>query len=86
MDIIAAERDMLLFVEVKTRASDAVQDPFEAVRGQQRRRVINAARYFLSRRRAQDIPRRFDVITVVWPRGGKPVIEQFEDAFGPGRA
>ena len=86
VDLICSQGDTIVFVEVKTRSSDDTEDPQEALRNAQRRRIENAARYFLMRRSAQDRPCRFDVVTVVWPARGSPCIEHFPDAFQPRRS
>ena len=46
VDIIASKGQVLAFIEVKTRTSDAFGQPNEAVRGDRRRRYINAADAF----------------------------------------
>ncbi len=86
IDLISEDGDTIVFVEVKTRASDVASDPQEALRARQLRRLEGAARYYLMQRSAQDRPCRFDVITVVWAPKGRPRVEHFEDAFQPRRA
>ncbi len=86
VDLICSLGDTLFFVEVKTRTSDDAEDIQDALREAQRRRIENAARYFLMRRSSRDRPCRFDVVTVVWPARGSPRIEHFPDAFQPRRS
>lgn len=86
IDLICSDGDTIVFVEVKCRTSDDVQDLQEALRIPQIRRIENAARYFLMERRLQDRPCRFDVVTVLWPPRGAPQIEHFQDAFQPCRS
>ena len=86
IDLISADGDTLVFVEVKTRSSDTAEDPQETFRRAQWKRVERAARFFLMERSAQDNPCRFDLVTVVWPPRGSPQIEHFEDVFQPRRA
>jgi len=83
IDLILADRDTLVFVEVKTRSSDQAQEPHEALRPAQQRRIEQAARCFLMERSAQNRPCRFDVVTVLLKDGGSPRVEHFEDAFRP---
>lgn len=85
IDLICSQGDTLVFVEVKTRSHDEAQDPQEGFRKVQWRRVENAARFFLMRGPLQARPARFDLVTVVWPPGGEPTIEHFEDVFQPRR-
>lgn len=86
IDLICSQGDTIVFVEVKTRAGDEKQEPQEAVRRKQWRRIGNAARYFLMQRGVYDRPCRFDVVTVVWPPHDAPHIEHFPDAFQAARA
>lgn len=64
IDIIAADRSYIAFVEVKTRRQDARYSPREAVTMAKRRRIIKTALFFLSRSPTKLQP-RFDVIEVV---------------------
>jgi len=81
IDIIAAEGDTLVFVEVKTRRSDETTHPENSVTLSKQRKVTQAARYFVAQMAAEHIPARFDVISIVTPPRGKPIVEHFVDAF-----
>ena len=85
IDLICSHGDTIVFVEVKTRSDDVAEDPQGVPRKLQWRRIENAARYFLMQRSAQDRPCRFDLVTVVWPARGSPLIKHFEDAYQPRR-
>ncbi len=84
VDLIATQGATIVFVEVKSRSVESEQDADHTVFWSQRKRIIQAARYFILRARADDRPVRFDVITVLDGRGGQPVVEHFVDAFQPG--
>ncbi|HTO97450.1 MAG TPA: YraN family protein [Myxococcales bacterium] len=80
IDVIAEKGDLLVFVEVRTRATSAFGGPEETVNARKQRRVIAAARDFLARRRGPPRAARFDVIAVVdGPRG--PSLTHFPNAF-----
>ncbi|RME36434.1 MAG: YraN family protein [Planctomycetota bacterium] len=79
IDLICADGATLVFVEVKTRTSDAHQDPAETVRCVQWERIERAARAFLAHPAAVGRPVRFDLVTVLWPTDGRPVIEHHEN-------
>lgn len=83
IDLVAADGDMLVFVEVKTRRSAEAADPEANVTMHKRRRLTRAAKFYLQAKSAQDRPCRFDVVTVVTGEGGKPAVEHFVDAFEP---
>ncbi len=64
IDIIAADRSYIAFVEVKTRRADALYTPREAVTAAKQRRILQTAAMYLSRNPIERQP-RFDVIEVV---------------------
>lgn len=83
IDIIAADGDVLVFVEVKTRASDEHADPENNVNAHKRGQLTKAARYYLIQKNATHLPCRFDVMAVVAPKQGRTTCEHFVDAFPP---
>ncbi len=64
IDIIAADRSYIAFVEVKTRRTDALYTPREAVTVAKQRRILQTAAMYLSRHPIERQP-RFDVIEVI---------------------
>ena len=72
IDIIALDRDTLVFVEVKTRAGRSAGSPEEAVTPAKQRRLALLAQAYLGARRDETPPCRFDVVAVdgaaPWPR------------------
>ena len=79
LDIIAANDDMLVFVEVKTRRNRVFGEPEEAIDYRKLQNMRQAINYYVKSRR---INREFrlDVITVVGtPEGGSPEINHIED-------
>lgn len=83
IDLIALDRDSVVFVEVKARRDDAAARPEDAVNFHKRRRLTAAAKCYLLQTGAQARPCRFDVISVMLRDGCKPEVEHFLDAFGP---
>ena len=80
IDIVARHGDVLVFVEVKTRAGDVFGNGAEAVTGYKQRRVARMAMDFLTRRRLHDRPCRFDVVSVAM--GGEvPRVDVIAGAF-----
>ncbi len=84
VDLIGVwKRRLVVFVEVKTRRSQRRGKPCEAVHAKKQRRIIRAAERFVSRRHLEGYPTRFDVVSVVWPRDGRPPqVEHIPAAFG----
>jgi putative endonuclease len=64
IDIVARQRDTLVFVEVKTRSGGSAGRPEEAVDDRKRRRLVLLARAYLARRHGDAPPCRFDVVAV----------------------
>ncbi len=83
IDLVAVDDDIVVFVEVKTRASDDAANPEVAVHLEKRRRLTRAGRHFVARHRLHEKPCRFDVLAIVDRGTGTPQIEHFEDAFPP---
>ncbi len=65
IDLIAAHRNTLLFVEVRMRNKSALVSAEASVDARKQRRIIRTAEHFLARELArQSMPCRFDVISV----------------------
>ena len=64
IDIIAEERETLVFVEVKTRAEGGLQRPFEALTATKKERLCRAAQAWLEAHDAWSRPCRFDLVCV----------------------
>lgn len=81
IDIVARDRDTLVFVEVKTRRDDAYGGASAAVTWRKQRTIVRVAQAFLARTRLHHLPCRFDVVTVDWPRGEPPRASIIRAAF-----
>lgn len=82
VDIIAREGDELVFVEVKTRREDH-PTPEQQVNAEKQRKLVQLAKFYLSRYGRQPPPARFDVVAVVCPEDGHPpLIRHTPGAFG----
>ncbi len=80
IDLIALDRDAVVFVEVKTRVVPGFGTPFEAVHPHKQRQIIRAAQRYLSENRLQERNARFDVVGVWWD-DGQPHCELIKNAF-----
>lgn len=83
IDLIAANRTHLVFVEVKLRKSDAFAKAYEFVDFHKQNRIRTTAEMYLSQNPTALQP-RFDVIEIYAPQGvetKRPVINHMEDAF-----
>ncbi|MBQ1276488.1 MAG: YraN family protein [Flavobacteriales bacterium] len=81
IDIIALKDDTLVFVEVKTRRSDNLESPQDAVDIKKQHRMIRAANAYMQTSE-QDVSIRFDIIAIV-TNAHHSHIDHIEDAFSP---
>jgi putative endonuclease len=81
VDLIAADGDVLVFVEVKTRESDRFGSPDEAVDREKRRHIVRAANDYLRRLDKGFECARFDIVSVLF--GETERVEHIRDAFKP---
>ena len=80
IDIIAAQGEWLLFVEVKTRKPNALVSGFAAVDARKQQHIIHAAEQYLLRYPA-DLQPRFDVAEVEYSGSFVRHIEYIPFAF-----
>jgi len=80
IDLVAADGDTIVFVEVKTRLDIKAGRPEEAVDSHKQERIRRAAEIYLSRHRAHHAPVRFDVVAITGT-GAARRVELFRDAF-----
>ena len=64
IDIIAEEKGILVFIEVKTRSSDNYGNPCEAVDKRKQEKYYKTATYYLQKEKKTDAECRFDVIEI----------------------
>jgi len=81
IDIIAENKDFIIFAEVKTRSDDYQMHPVTAVTKEKQKSIIFAADGYIKRYKI-DKESRFDVITVI-KAGEEFQIDHIEDAFYP---
>lgn len=82
IDIIARDRESLVFVEVKTRTYDD-PTPEEQVNNAKQHQITKAAKFYMGRYGVPQPPARFDVVAIVWPTGREPQIRHTTNAFEP---
>ena len=78
IDLVARSGELLVFVEVRARTSEAFGGAAGSITGAKRRRLVAAARHYLASHRVER-QCRFDVVLV---RGREGAIEWLENAFG----
>ena len=81
LDLIMADADVLVFVEVRFRRSERFGGALESVTRAKQRRLLAAARAYLARRGGGEPRCRFDVVSVT-KRNYRPDFIWLRDAFG----
>jgi putative endonuclease len=81
LDLIGWEHDTLVFVEVKSRQTDAYGAPDRAMGREKEASLLRAAREYARHAEVRWENVRFDVVNVVFST--PPVVTHFRDVFGP---
>jgi putative endonuclease len=81
LDVVAELDGTIVFVEVKGRRSMRFGPPAEAMGRTKVRRVVEAAKAYVKKRRLAGRPCRFDFIAVTF-ESCRPRIKHIENAFG----
>lgn len=82
IDIIAFKNGLLVFVEVKTRATDLFGDPEESVGYHKENNIANVAEYFMDQYKEDFSDVRYDIISIILNKR-TTIIKHIEDAFFP---
>jgi putative endonuclease len=80
IDIIARDRDTLVFVEVKARTSGRYGNPKSAVTPRKQRKISMVALHYLKSTAQSRIKARFDVVAI-HSTNAAPQIELIKNAF-----
>lgn len=82
LDLVMGDRDgTIVFVEVKTRRDETFMPAVAAVNAKKRRHITRTAKCFLKQFKISDRPLRFDIVTVILGKKGKPKIQHYPNAF-----
>lgn len=82
IDLIAREREVVVFIEVKARTSDEFGPPQSSVTLTKQRQIVKVAGLFLEREGLAEAACRFDVVAVTFGgKRGRPEILLIRDAF-----
>jgi putative endonuclease len=81
IDIVCRDKDMLVFVEVKTRTREDFGRPFDAVNRDKQKRISRGGLAWLRLLDDPDILFRFDVVEVILAKEAEPRLELLRNAF-----
>lgn len=79
LDLVCWDGSVLVFVEVKTRSSDALVPGYYAVDKRKKKALCRACYQYLKRLRPKPKTFRFDIVEVGVSSGVKPAIIHFEN-------
>lgn len=82
IDIIAQDKNEVVFIEVKERETDVFGEPYEAVNLKKQKIIIRVADYYL-RKFNINFEARFDIISITLGENLSPKIEHLINAFTP---
>ena len=80
VDLIAKEKETLVFIEVKTRTSTAFGPPQLAVNASKQKQLSKVALTYLKEKHLEEVKARFDVVAILLGAKGEE-IELIRDAF-----
>ena len=82
IDIVAADGELLVFVEVRTRSSTGFGTPAESVDYRKQRQVMETAQVYLMHKKEHERQIRFDVVSVMSDTmGNVSAIDHIRSAF-----
>ncbi|MBN1871770.1 MAG: YraN family protein [Candidatus Omnitrophica bacterium] len=81
VDIIASDKDAIVFIEVKTRCSDKFGLPCESVDIKKRRKLLRIAALCIKKLNIDGSKIRFDVVSIIVSGIFRKNVELIQDAF-----
>lgn len=81
VDIIAKDKEYLVFIEVKTRYSLKYGYPCESVTKWKQKNIIRVAQHYLKKKDLYNQSIRFDVIEILIDQNQKPWVRHMENSF-----
>jgi putative endonuclease len=81
IDLVCREGEVLVFVEVKARAAEALVPGYYAVDQRKKKVLLRATKAYIARLREKPSTFRLDVVEVQLPAepGGEPTVRHFEN-------
>lgn len=80
IDVIALDKNILVFVEVKTRSSNKFGSPLTGITTKKQRQLVKTALFYLQKHRLFNRDARFDVVAVEID-SGKERVNLIQNAF-----
>ena len=80
VDLVMQEKDTIVFVEVRSRASEVPEQPMELLGARKQQRMVRVAEEYLYRYKLLDRPWRIDCVFVTFNDRGAPAFEHVQNA------
>ncbi len=71
IDIIAADGNTIVFIEVKTRSTDKYGQPREFVNHSKQNKIIKTALHYIVNKNLTDYMSRFDIVDILVDKNGR---------------
>ena len=81
IDIIANDKNQLVFVEVKTRLNLEYGEPEYAINPKKIKQIKKMAELYLFDKEIEEADCRFDVVAILLGNSSNPTITHYENAF-----
>lgn len=81
IDLIAYDKETLVFIEVKTRGPGSLALPEESVNIRKQSQIRKIAEGYLAKNEIDEVECRFDVISLVFDEKGDFSLTHYKDAF-----
>ena len=81
LDLVARDKNEIVFVEVKTRSGATFGRPEEAVGAIKQKQMYRLAQWYLQKNKLLKMNARFDVIAIFYDGVGEPKIRHIPNAF-----
>jgi putative endonuclease len=71
VDLIGIEKEFLVFIEVRTRASEDFMTPEQSIRFDKKKALLRSVRRLIRKHKTAGLIPRIDVVAIIWPNGAK---------------
>ncbi len=81
VDLIAKDREVFCFVEVRTCSSNSFCLPKETIDAKKKMQISKAALSYIKSHQLEDFRARFDIVSILLQRDGNIKIDHIKNAF-----
>jgi putative endonuclease len=81
IDIVAKDKNHLVFIEVKSRINLDYGEPEYAINPKKIKQIKKMAELYLFDKEIDEADCRFDVVAIILGSGANPIINHYENAF-----